>query len=54
MNFNDATEQAYKNGYEKGFKDCLEYLGLLSDYEKFGAIQTSELTHIINGLCEDK
>ena len=54
MNFNDATEQAYKNGYEKGFKDCLEYLGLLSDYEKFGAIQTSDLTRIINRLCEDK
>lgn len=43
MNFNDATEQSYKNGYEKGFKDCLEYLGLLS-----------ELTHIINEICEDK
>ena len=54
MNFNDATEQAYKNGYEKGFKDCLEYLGLLSDYEKFGTIQTSSLTHIINRFCEDK
>ena len=54
MNFNDATEQAYKNGYEKGFKDCLEYLGLLTDYEQFGAIQTSELTRIINGMCEDK
>ena len=50
MNFNDATEQAYKNGYEKGFKDCLEYLGLLSDYEKFGAVLTSN----INRLCEDK
>lgn len=50
MNFNDATEQAYKNGYEKGFKDCLEYLGLLSDYEKFGAV----LTNNINRLCEDK
>ena len=50
MNFNDATEQAYKNGYEKGFKDCLEYLGLLSDYEKFGAVLTSN----INGMCEDK
>ena len=54
MNFNDATEQAYKNGYEKGFKDCLEYLGLLSDYEQFGAIQTSALTHIINEMYEDK
>ena len=54
MNVNDATEQAYKNGYEKGFKDCLEYLGLLSDYEQFGAIQTSALTRIINRLCEDK
>ena len=54
MNFNDATEQAYKNGYEKGFKDCLEYLGLLSDYEKFGAINSSALSIIINGLCEDK
>lgn len=50
MNFNDATEQAYKNGYEKGFKDCLEYLGLLSDYEKFGAVLTSN----INGMREDK
>ena len=54
MNFNDATEQAYKNGYEKGFKDCLEYLGLLSDYEKFGAINSSALSIIINGLREDK
>ena len=54
MNFNDATEQAYKNVYEKVFKDCLEYLGLLSDYEKFGAIQTSALTRIINGMREDK
>ena len=54
MNFNDATEQAYKNGYEKGFKDCLKYLGLLADYEQFGAIQTSDLTRIINRLCEDK
>ena len=41
MNFNDGTEQAYKNGYEKVFKDCLEYLGLLSDYEKFGAAERS-------------
>lgn len=54
MNFNDATEQAYKNGYEKGFKDCLEYLGLLSDYEQFGAINSSALSTIINRMREDK
>ena len=54
MNVNDATEQAYKNGYEKGFKDCLEYLCLIKKKKKFGAIQTSALTHIINGMREDK
>ena len=54
MKLYDATEQAYKNGYEKGFKDCLEYLGLLTDYEQFGAINSLALSRIKNRLCDDK
>ena len=50
MKLYDATEQAYKNGYEKGFKDCLKYLDLFIDYKQVEAVLTSN----INRLCEDK
>ena len=34
MNFNDATEQAYKNGYEKGFKDCFLIMNNSEQYKR--------------------
>ena len=44
MTLNDATEQAYKNGYEKGYIDALK--DVLNNYNKSEVIIPAVLEHL--------
>ena len=55
MNIHDATEQAYKRGYEAGVKEFAERLRKIgTDEEAYGYVHLWEVDHIAKELTESK
>lgn len=52
MNIHDATEQAYKNGYEQGLKDAVKHVRWLDDQYFWRCSECLEWLEVEQGTAD--